>query len=213
MGGRAGIEARIAGLYDPEDGDGFFESERERRSVARRGSSSTYGELTFAGAKALFAHLRLGPEDCLFDLGSGTGKLVWQAALSTRVGRAVGVELVPSRHAIAEHALARARAKGWRALERVEFLHGDMLRADLSAATVVYSCNTAFPDRMLNRQLRKLATGRAGLRFVSLMPMDDNPWFEERSLLRLDTSWRKAARVRVYELVRPRKQGRGSPSR
>lgn len=205
--GTARIDARLDKLYG--DAHGFCESDAERDRLARAGTSSTYGELTTHGTAQLLDELKLGAHDRFVDLGSGIGRLVWQVAMSCsstkakRMAPVRGIEMVPSRHETALGSLARAQHMKWKVAERVRFERGNFLRADLSGTTVAYCCNTAFPDPLIDKLVRKLAKLEAGARFVSLMPLDDNPWFEVRRMIELDTTWRKRAKVRIYELVRP----------
>jgi hypothetical protein len=73
----------------------------------------------------------LGPEDVLFDLGSGLGQVVLLVHLLTGVA-AKGVEIEP---AYCEYARGCAMAHG---LVDVEFIDGDAQVTDLSAGTVFF---------------------------------------------------------------------------
>ena len=53
-----------------------------------------------------------GRTDVFFDLGSGDGRLVTSLAVHSRVGRCVGVELCPPRHALAIAARSEAERRG-----------------------------------------------------------------------------------------------------
>ena len=57
----------------------------DRAAVERMAGAgaAAYGELLPAGARATLGWLRLGPQDELLDLGSGSGNLVIQAALDS----------------------------------------------------------------------------------------------------------------------------------
>src|SRR5690606_20779563 len=73
----------------------------------------------------------VGPDDVVYDLGSGDGRIVIMAA-KTFGARGVGIERDP---ALVERARARARAAG--VADRVRFVQGDMFEADLRSAAVV----------------------------------------------------------------------------
>jgi len=73
----------------------------------------------------------VGKADVVFDVGSGDGRMVIQAAKKYGA-KGVGLELDPR---LVE--LARAEAKRQDVDSLVEFRQGDALKADLSAATVV----------------------------------------------------------------------------
>ena len=101
----------------------------------------------------------VGPQDIVFDLGSGDGRIPVAAAKEFGA-RGVGIEIDPALVARAE---ANARKAG--VADRVEFRVGDMYAADISAASVV----TLFLHPEPNVKLRpKLRTElRPGARVVS----------------------------------------------
>jgi SAM-dependent methyltransferase len=99
------------------------------------------------------------PVDVVYDLGSGEGEIVIEAARRYGV-RAVGVELDPAR---VEHARTKAAAAG--VTDRVTFIARDMFEVDISEATVVTLY--LFPElteRLRPKLLREL---RPGTRIVS----------------------------------------------
>src|SRR5215813_4691293 len=88
----------------------------------------------------------VGKGDVVFDVGSGDGRMVIQAAKKYGA-KGVGLELNPR---LVE--LARAEAKRQDVDSLVEFRQGDALKADLSAATVV----TLYMLPSFNKQLRPI---------------------------------------------------------
>ena len=190
---------------------GWTISAAEERRVLATKSSPTYGEIRPAALARLLDDLDLGPKDVLYDLGSGIGKVVVQAAMSVRVRRIVGVELVASRHAIAERILARARDRELLLTRRAEVHCADFMRADLSDATVVYTCSTAFSDAFMRAVARRLArVGRPGLVLVTTQDLDPPGRFSLARVLELDMSWRRRAHVHVYELQSPKRSRRST---
>ena len=100
---------------------------------SRCGQAAGYGELTSDGTRLVLHELRPRRGDVILDLGSGAGRFALQAALAAPTARSIGVELAPSRHAVAISAASRA------SLSNLAFHHGDMLDASLCAdATLVY---------------------------------------------------------------------------
>lgn len=91
-----------------------------------------------------FAGVKKG--DIVFDIGSGDGRVVIQAAKKFGV-KGVGLELDGR---LVD--LARAEAKKDRVDHLVEFRQGDALKADISAATVV----TVYMLPSFNKQLRSV---------------------------------------------------------
>lgn len=74
------------------------------------GGSASYGELE--STDQLLRLLDLGPEHTFVDLGSGRGRVALHAALKTRAGRSVGLEMSQVRHRHALEAAARMQARG-----------------------------------------------------------------------------------------------------
>ena len=88
----------------------------------------------------------VGPDDVVYDLGSGDGRLVITAAQKLGA-RGVGIEIEPE---LVEQANANAEAAG--VADRVEFRQQDIFQADFSDATVV----TLYLLPEVNLQLRPL---------------------------------------------------------
>ena len=183
--------------------DGFWVPDEAELPVERANSSAMYGELMPTASLRLLEHLRLGPRDTFYDLGSGVGKLVLLAGMTTPA-RAVGVELVEPRHLHARGALDHAVRQGLVPGDRLRFLLADFMKVDLSDATAIYTCSTAFPPLFLRRLVRHLAQLVVGLKFVTLQDLEPQRWFQKTAELRLDTNWRRRSRVHVYRLVRRR---------
>ena len=102
---------------------------------------------------------KVGPNDVVYDLGSGDGRIVIAAA-QTFGARGVGVDLDPVRIAESEENARRA------GVERlVTFELQDALQTDVSDATVV----TLYMLSQINVKLRPLLTRqlRPGARIVS----------------------------------------------
>lgn len=102
---------------------------------------------------------QVGPEDVLYDLGSGDGRIPIAAAKAHGI-RAVGIDIDPER--IAE---ARANAKAAGVQHLVTFRQADLFTSDFSEASVV----TLYLLDTLNERLRPklLAELKPGTRIVS----------------------------------------------
>lgn len=184
--------------------DGWEIPETEVRRIVAASSAETYGEIMPTASARLVEYLALGGDDVLYDLGCGIGKLVVHAAIARPLRRCVGIELSATRCRIARAALARARARGLVRAQSCSIACADFMRAKLDDATVVYTCSTAFPGALMVRLARKLSRLPRPIRLVTLQDLDPHPAFALVDVLRLDVSWRRAARVHVYE-VTPRR--------
>jgi len=111
-------------------------SEAEKQEAKERGSSLLYGELLPAGVSKAMLPDRLGGAlacggKLLLELGMGSGKVALQIFLQCRsVGHVLGIELVPSRFAIAEAALLRLAEARPRAFRRLQHEPGRLLAVE-----------------------------------------------------------------------------------
>jgi SAM-dependent methyltransferase len=109
--------------------------------------------------RAMLAMADVGPEDLVYDLGSGDGRIPITAAKEFGA-RGVGIEIDPE---LVERARASARDAG--VADRVEFQLGDMYAADVTPATVVTLFLHPGPNLKLRAKLR--SDLRPGARVVS----------------------------------------------
>lgn len=109
--------------------------------------------------RAMLELARVGPNDVVYDLGSGDGRIVITAAKEYGA-RGVGVEIDPA--LIAE---SRANASAAGVENRVKFVEGNMFDADVREATVV----TLFlhPEPNLRLRPRLITQLKPGSRVVS----------------------------------------------
>jgi SAM-dependent methyltransferase len=102
---------------------------------------------------------RVRPEDVVFDLGSGDGRIVILAAQKYGA-RGVGIELDPR---LVE--ISRQVAREGEVAHRVTFIEGDLFSTDISQATVVTLYLSPGVNRRLEPKLRQEL--RPGTRIVS----------------------------------------------
>lgn len=115
----------------------------------------------------------VGPDDVLYDLGSGDGRIPVTAAREFGM-RAIGIDINPVR--IRE---ANANAGQAGVTDKVTFIEGDLFEADISEATVV----TLYLLQSLNVKLRPklLSELRPGTRIVSHAFDMANQWDPEET--------------------------------
>ena len=109
-------------------------------------------------AEAMLTLARVGPDDVVYDLGSGDGRIVLLAA-EKYGAKGVGLELMPS---LVE--VSRKAARERHLEDKVTFIEGDFYKTDISDATVVTLYLSPSVNRMLEPKLRAL---RPGTRIVS----------------------------------------------
>jgi SAM-dependent methyltransferase len=118
------------------------------------------------------------PDDVVYDLGCGDGRLVITAA--KRGARGVGIDLNPVRINEAKRNASAAQVTG-----RVQFKVGDLFQADVSPATVVTLYLLPDVNRRLRPQLWKQL--RVGSRVVS-HAFDMGPEWPPERTERVDNS-------------------------
>ena len=114
-------------------------SKRDEAELARAGGAeaSTYGEATRLGFRRVCKRLGLSADDTFIDCGSGTGRLVIQAANEFGVRRAIGVELSRQRHSMALGLLTSSSGRG--AKPRTAFYCEDFAASHLWTAAAAIS--------------------------------------------------------------------------
>jgi predicted O-methyltransferase YrrM len=115
---------------------------------------------------------RVRPDDVLYDLGSGDGRIVIAAARQFGT-RGVGYDIDPQR---VREANVNARRAG--VTDKVKFVHGDIFEADIKEATVVTLY--LLPDVNLRLRPKLLSELRPGTRVVS-HNYDMGDWVPEKS--------------------------------
>ncbi|MGE0489274.1 MAG: methyltransferase domain-containing protein [Vulcanimicrobiota bacterium] len=121
-------------------------------------SSLSYGETPLALMARLLDLVHAGPHDTFLDLGCGCGATNLVAA--SRVGRSVGVDIVPGAVEFARRAAARLRFTNTR------FYHGDLLSFDVSQADIIYCAATAVSEWMAQQLARRSASFKPGARLI-----------------------------------------------
>ena len=116
---------------------------------------------------------KVGPNDVVYDLGSGDGRIVIAAA-KNHGARGVGIDIDPERVREARDNASRAGVAN-----RVEFREGNLFDANISEATVV----TIYLLSGINMKLRPklLAELKPGTRIVSHQ-FDMGTWKPERKV-------------------------------
>lgn len=102
-----------------------------------------------AGVVLMLRMAKVGPEDIVYDLGSGDGRIVIAAVRDFDAKAAVGIDIDPKR---VVQGAQNARKAGID--DKTTFIVDDIFRADFSNATVL----TLFMSHRINRELRPRMT-------------------------------------------------------
>jgi SAM-dependent methyltransferase len=118
-----------------------------------------FAPTSHAVADAMLQLAEVGPDDVVYDLGSGDGRIVILAAQKYGA-RGVGIEIDPALVRI-----SRQVAREGEVADRVIFVEGDLFEADISQATVVTLYLSPNVNRRLGPKLKREL--RPGTRIVS----------------------------------------------
>jgi len=147
-------------------------SREERHEREYISMSLVYGEIAFVPFKVvldvlkLWHHVLKKPGGVFLDIGSGSGKAVFAAALLHDFDACYGIEVLEGLHAISQQVLQR-----WEKIikpnfalsmqkkrTRVSFTQGDALAVDWPAnVDLVFLNSTCFGERLMYALARKLA--------------------------------------------------------
>jgi len=124
--------------------------------------------------QAMLKLAKAGPNDVVYDLGSGDGRIPIAAVQTFKAKSAVGIDIDPQRIKEANENAARNGLTG-----KVEFRQGDLFEADIKDATVV----TLYLLPSLNVKLRPrlMEQLRPGTRIVS-HDFDMGDWKPEETI-------------------------------
>lgn len=179
---------------------GYTISREEDKAIRKARSFSTYGEITFASAKKIADYLKLGPKDVIYDLGSGVGKFVHQIGMTKKIHKCVGIELANSRYEDAMRVLVQVkRMKDMLRTTNTQFVCGNILEQDLSDATAIYTCSTAFPLTFMDLLAKKLGELKKGTKIISTQSFEDLYTLKFVGKMKLDMTWARGTSVWVYK--------------
>ncbi|KFE71770.1 SAM-dependent methyltransferase [Hyalangium minutum] len=155
-----------------QDLSGYETAQREKERLGRGDQSTTYGEILPESFVELMAAASPTEGDVFIDLGSGTGKATFMAALSFPLSKSMGVELLPGLGDLARERLAvydsefRPHLPEQHQRQRIEFIDGDLTEQDLSGVDIVFAHATCFPPELIAQLGKKLEELKPGARVI-----------------------------------------------
>ncbi len=140
----------------------------QSRYVDRPFEELKYGETPWFTAEQILRAARLKSGEQFLDLGCGTGKMVFTAALAFEA-RAVGVEVLPSYLSVAE------KLKRWCKLDNCAFQLDDFTQVNLSEADLVFLTANALTEETRRHLLGRFQTLKHGARLLTVdWPIQDD---------------------------------------
>jgi len=184
-----------------KDKSGFCINTIETSKIENAGGNATYGEITDEGVQEFIKMTKPTEKDVFYDLGSGIGRMTVKMYLDTPIQKSVGIELADSRHNQALAIKEQLKEKGKLVPGRtLEFKKGDILKANIADATIIYTASTCFSDEFMKKLTNKLASLKKGLKVFTLRPLAKHESFKLKKEFQLPMTWSKNVSVYWYEL-------------
>jgi SAM-dependent methyltransferase len=148
------VLSQLDELYEPVDGYGIARDVRKKMREDGNIAESVslqYGEIDLQSFKSLLLDLPIADDAenlTIVDIGSGTGKPVFVAALHQAVAKSVGIEIVPELHMAAED--VKSKLPQW-VENKCKLIKGDLFQHEQVwlDANVVYCPCTCFTEDMI----------------------------------------------------------------
>jgi SAM-dependent methyltransferase len=191
------VRQKLEKIYEGISGFGIADT--EVKFIKRHGGAATYGEIKFDSAQKLLEYLKPTKEDVFYDLGSGVGKFVLHAYLTTDIRKSVGIELSGTRYELAVKALKAAGQENLFDPKReTKFLNGNIITEDFSDATIVFICSTCYSEDLMEKIGAKLASLKPGTKIASLKEFKSEPKLKHIDTLKLPMTWSEGSNVHIY---------------
>lgn len=182
---------------------GYDVARQEKQRLGLQEAATTYGEVVPPAFLDVLGAAEPQPGEVFFDLGSGTGKATFLAALAFPFSRVVGIELLPglgdtARRVLGQYdAEVRPQLAAEHQRQRIEFIDGDFLAQDLSAADVVFAHGTCYGPELMAQLTLKFEELKPGARVVLAGQTMSSPQFASVKMKVMKTDWGSALAV-VY---------------
>lgn len=100
---------------------------------------------------------------------------------------------------IAEESLLKLKSKMDTPL--VRFVHGDFFTVDWSEATIIFMCNTCFPDDIMDKIVNRLQTCKKLRYIIMLKKLANTPhWLEVLETFTVPVTWTNETHTTIYNV-------------
>ncbi len=170
-------------------------------------SSFVYGEIKYLPFAFLLKELDVGCGGVFVDLGSGSGKPVFTAALTRDFDRLVGVEYLPALTSLSKRLMRKyySKIRPKLALKRqkqqIEFVNADFLTYDFSDADVLFIASTTFDQHLMEVLARRCEGLKNGSTVITLSKKLDSKKLRLTSRYQMQTSWSPTSEVNIYKKI------------
>lgn len=148
--------------------NGFDISMQSRKMHRMSSKELTYGEVLFDSFWDILEATQPQKNEVFYDLGCGTGKPVFIAALSDTFAKATGIEILPE---VLETAQLLAKSFGEDNPDiqtDIDFICADIFSFDFSRGDVIYLPSTCFDNEAMDFFSQKSKRLKQGARMITL---------------------------------------------
>lgn len=196
-------------LYQGIDASGVSRVERTRLKIDS--DEFVYGEIEFPSFVAILDSVEPKPYEHFYDLGCGTGKAVFAAALCYDFDKACGIELLPGLYNIANRQIQNLQriiavhgskfVQSYQSkIESIHFINDNILNCDFSDADIVFINATCFNPTSWIAIVQKLLQLKVGSRVIMTTKRLDNAAFRTIYNSQYLMSWGMNS-VNAYEKI------------
>lgn len=135
-----------------------------------------YGEIDFLSFHNMLEKAKPQPKEIFYDLGSGSGKAVFAAALFFNFSKSCGIELLSPLYKKAHDLLNNAKNLSHnfqpdeicylKQIATIEFIKDSFLNYDFSDANIIYVAASCFCDSTWEGLINKMAHLKPGTRII-----------------------------------------------
>lgn len=207
---RLGLRKKTSHSYDSY---GLFGSKRpiDREPVEPDSpsipdkSSFAYGEIQYRPFRHILKSLDLTEGGAFYDLGTGSGKPVFTAALSCNFQKLYGVEYIPAITRLAKRVLKkyneeiRPQLPKKKQSQEIKFVNSDFLKYDFSDASVVFIPSTTFNEKVMAGLTERFIGLKPGSYIITLDRTLPENHLRSMFHMYMATSWSSNTEAYVYK--------------
>lgn len=164
-------------------------SRLERNQNNFTDDSFIYGEIDFLSFFSLLEKTAPQPNEVFYDLGSGSGKAVFTAALQYDFSKVIGIEFLKSLHSVANNNIEKAeriiktydryfRSTYQQRISTINFNNGNFLDYDISNGDIIFINATCFHYYLWEKIIDSLTLLKPGSRIIVTSKKIQNPSFD-----------------------------------
>jgi hypothetical protein len=176
--------------------NGYSVSSAARSKFGEGTEKLLYGELPFATWQKIVEYVKPNPDGVLFDLGSGTGRVVMASHLLFNFRKAIGVELLDGLHEkaleVKENFDKNIKPKITKEIaeRELQFVKADFFTTDLREADFIFM-NHPFKDGEVFMKLEEkfLNELKPGTKITTIIRALRNPRFKSLGSQTYKFSW------------------------